>query len=364
MMVTDNVAGGIVHYVSQLTNALAEEDETVLFAPIGIEKQHFSPKVRVEELPVGNTLRNFIINTALFPRAARFLAAVRREKPEVIHFQLTPPWFLLFFPFLRQYPMVTTIHDVRPHAGSRAFDQVLSNDAYLAHSDAVIVHGRWAKEVLGAGEKCHVIPHGDYAFFGDYKDHPSPAEEEKGTILFFGRLEEYKGLSYLLDAMPGVAERVPGARLIIAGNGDFSPYQDAVDPAWCEVHNRYIMDDEVAGLFRRASVVALPYIEGTQTGIVPIAYALKKPVVVTAVGSIPEVVEEGKTGHIVRPRDAGALEEALIDLLTDPRRCTEMGEAGYQKMRTELSWEIVAERTRAVYREIRKERERERDVGP
>jgi glycosyltransferase involved in cell wall biosynthesis len=354
-MVTDNVSGGIVHYVSQLTNILAEEDETVLFAPIGIDKTHLSSKVRVEELPVGNTLKNFIVNTALFPRAARFLTALRREEPDVIHFQLTPPWFLLFFPFLRKYPMITTIHDARPHTGSRAFDQVISNGAYIAHSDAIIVHGQWAKEVLGAGEKCHVIPHGDYAFFGDYETGQTSAEE-KGTVLFFGRIEEYKGLSYLLEAMPGVAQRVPGARLVIAGSGDLSPYQDAIDPAWCEVHNRYIRDEEVSGLFRRAAVVALPYIEGTQTGIIPIAYALKKPVVVTAVGSIPEVVDEGKTGHIVRPHDPEALKEALIDLLTDPDRRMQMGEAGYQKMRTELSWEVVAERTRAVYRKTMKEK--------
>lgn len=354
-MITDNVSGGIVHYVSQLTNTLAEEDETVVFAPIGVDRQHFSPKVRVEELPVGNTIRNFIVNTALFPRAARFLAAIRREKPEVIHFQLTPPWFLLFFPFLREYPMVTTIHDVRPHTGSRAFDQVINNDAYLAHSDAIIVHGQWAKEVLGAGEKCHVIPHGDYAFFGDYGGDEISAAE-KGTILFFGRIEEYKGLSYLLGAMPGIAQRVPGAKLVIVGSGDLSPYQTAIDPTWCEVHNRYVRDDEVAGFFRRAAVVALPYIEGTQTGIIPIAYALKKPVVVTAVGSIPEVVDEGKTGYIVRPHDADALEEALVELLKDPDRCVEMGEAGYQKMQAELSWEVVADRTRAVYREIMKEK--------
>ncbi|WP_220680611.1 glycosyltransferase family 4 protein [Methanofollis formosanus] len=349
LMVTDNVSGGIVHYVSQLANALADEDETVLFAPIGIERQNFSTKVRVEELPVGNTLRNFIVNTALFPRAVRFLAALQRERPEVIHFQLTPPWFLLFFPFLRKYPMVTTIHDVRPHTGSRAFDQVISNGAYINRSDAVIVHGQWAKEVLGAGEKCHVVPHGDYAFFGDCGENARCAEET-GTVLFFGRIEDYKGLSYLLDAMSGVVRRVPDARLVIAGSGDLSPYQKAIDPAWCEVHNRYIKDDEVAGFFMRASVVVLPYIEGTQTGIVPIAYAFRKPVVVTAVGSIPEVVDDGETGRVVRARDVEALEEALSGLLIDPKRCTEMGEAGYRKMRAELSWEVVAERTREVYR--------------
>lgn len=357
LLVTDNVSGGIVHYVSQLANALAEEDETVLFAPVGVDRQNFSPKVRVKELPVGNTLRNFIVNTAYLPRAVRFLTALQQERPEVIHFQLTPPWFLLFFPFLRKYPLVTTIHDVRPHTGSRAFDQVISNEAYISCSDAVIVHGQWAKEVLGAGEKCHVIPHGDYAFFGDYEDNGGSAEET-GTILFFGRIEDYKGLSYLLDAMPGVVRSVPDARLVIAGSGDLSPYQAAIDPAWCEVHNRYIRDDEVAGFFKQASVVVLPYIEGTQTGIIPIAYAFRKPVVVTAVGSIPEVVDDGRTGRVVQPRDVDALEGALISLLTDPKGGTEMGEAGYQKMRAELSWDVVARRTREVYRSSIREKSR------
>jgi len=111
-----------------------------------------------------------------------------------------------------------------------------------------------------------------------------------------------------------------------------------------EVHNRFIPDLEVSSFFQRAKVVVLPYIEGTQTGIIPIAYAFKKPVVATDVGDIPEMVDNGKTGFIVPPRDPDILAQYIIKLLKDDKLRREMGENAYEKMKEELSWDKIAER--------------------
>ena len=99
-------------------------------------------------------------------------------------------------------------------------------------------------------------------------------------------------------------------------------------------------------------MVVLPYIEASQSGIIPIAYAFKKPVVVTNVGSIPEVVDDGITGFIVPPKDPDALASAITKLLRDDKLRKEMGESAYRKMEEELSWDKIADKTIEVYREM------------
>ena len=152
--------------------------------------------------------------------------------------------------------------------------------------------------------------------------------------------------------MPLVWAESPSTRLVVAGDGSLAPYGDLLRDERIEVVNRFIDDAEVPALFARARLVVLPYIEGTQTGVIPIAYAFRKPVVVTDVGAIPEVVEEGRTGYIVPPRDPGALAGAILKILQNEPLRTTMGTAAYEKMTRELSWGPISDRTIAAYREV------------
>ena len=81
------------------------------------------------------------------------------------------------------------------------------------------------------------------------------------------------------------------------------------------VYNHWISDTLQAELFHRASVVVLPYIEASQSGVIPCAYSCAKPVIATRTGSLPEMVEHGRTGYLVPPGDEKALADAMIDLL-------------------------------------------------
>jgi glycosyltransferase involved in cell wall biosynthesis len=95
--------------------------------------------------------------------------------------------------------------------------------------------------------------------------------------------------------------------------------------------------------------VVLPYIDASQSGIIPLAYSFKKPVVVTDVGSIPESVDDGVTGFIVPPKDPAALAEAILKLLEDEKLRRTMGENGYRKLKSELSIDIAAKEILKVY---------------
>ena len=200
-----------------------------------------------------------------------------------------------------------------------------------------------------ANEKVHVVPH----VATRERAITTPVTEEEGLVLFFGRIWEYKGLKYLLKAEPLISARVPAARFLIAGEGeDFTRYEKlVVNRDRFEVHNRWISDDERAVMFQRAGMVVLPYIEATQSGVIPVASTYSKPVVATAVGSIPEVVEDGQTGLLVQPRDPNALARAIVALLRDKELRHRMGLRARAKIDAEASPGIAAEGHAEVYRQ-------------
>ena len=84
--------------------------------------------------------------------------------------------------------------------------------------------------------------------------------------------------------------------------------------------DRYVPNEEVAVFFTAADLVMVPYLSATQSGVIQIAYAFRKPVVATTVGGIPEVVVHGRTGYLVPPADAGALAEAVETYFAEDRR--------------------------------------------
>jgi len=142
-------------------------------------------------------------------------------------------------------------------------------------------------------------------------------KEDGNVILFFGRIYEYKGLKYLIEAEPKISEKIPDIKIIIAGEGDdFAKYKSIIkNKENFIIYNYRIPYQQGAELFQRSSIVVLPYIEGSQSGVVPTAYSFKKPVVATDVGSIPEIVDDGVTGLIVSPGDSNELANAIIKLL-------------------------------------------------
>ena len=122
------------------------------------------------------------------------------------------------------------------------------------------------------------------------------------------------------------------------------------DPSRFTIINEFVSIERRGELFAAADVVVLPYIEASQSGVIPLAYAAGKPVVVTAVGGLPEAVEDGRTGLVVAPRDERALADAVVRLLDDPVLARELGAAGRRKLDAEWSPARVAEQTLRVYR--------------
>lgn len=355
---------GMYHFWIHLANALPHYCELEIIVPYSAKRSepfqfleensnvHYFRKYRIWDL------RNLVT-------LCEILNKIRKINPDIIHFPGGKPvWFPLVYPILRKrYPLVMTVHEPVPKYGAPSmkwYEQFVIN-MNLSYGDAIIVTGEKLKEATVRyrrveREKLFSIPLGVYAIFG--KSAKKETTEEVNTILFFGKIYPYKGLDYLIKAEPIISKEIADIKIIIAGKGeDFSKYKRMMrSQKKFEIYNYYVSFEEAAELFQRASVVVLPYIRGSQSGVVSTAYAFGKPVITTKVGSIPEIVENRKTGIIVPPRDVNALSNAIVKLLRNKELREEMRRNIQKKVEKELSWERIAKETVGVYRLVLQKR--------
>ncbi|SMP68519.1 Glycosyltransferase involved in cell wall bisynthesis [Neorhodopirellula lusitana] len=347
------VTYGFTEYSTLHVNALCEEHEVLLVMPRAEDGE--------SEFEVDSRVKQVRFSKPRLRQPLKQIASVRDLvsqiddfNPDVVHFQQGHMWFNAALKRLKRYPLVITIHDPRHHAGdtvSKKTPQWLM-DYGFRKADHVIVHGKLlAQQVCELFQfpepRVHVIPHVAMGKF----DSDSHVQEQPGTVLFFGRIYEYKGLKTLIAAEPLIAKHVDQFKIVIGGSGDdFEQYSSEMqNPDRFEVHNRWIGDDERAAFFQRCSMVVLPYNEATQSGVVPVAFNYAKPVVATSVGALVECVDHEETGLLVPPKDPGLLAEAIVRLLQNPQEATQYGEAGKQMLDRDWSPTVVADQTASVY---------------
>ena len=357
--------GGFIDYRIQLANALSRKNTVmlVIFANTLPKENIETIDKKVDLYLLGRGKPVYHPTSLLILKD--FVKRVKEFRPDIIHLfgggNMIVPFIL---PFIKRYPLVNTIFDPVPHLGQKHYCQV----RFVLYFER-----KWANQIITNGEKIkemfmkvHKIPEekvnvvsiGEYDVAPFKKHEREDLKEDGNLILFFGGIWKYKGLDYLIKAEPLITKEVPNAKIIIAGRGeDFRKYEKMmVNKDNFIVYNHYISYEKGAELFQRCSVVALPYIESFMSGLIPLAYGFKKPIVTTDVGSHSEIVDEGVTGFIVPPKNTEALAEAIVKLLKDERLRKQMGENAYRKLKKELSWDIVAEKTLEVYKKAIEDR--------
>jgi glycosyltransferase involved in cell wall biosynthesis len=181
-------------------------------------------------------------------------------------------------------------------------------------------------------------------------------EANPPALLYAGRLIKWKGVEYLLRALPRLAE--PWSVLWIAGEG---PYEaDLREIARQEgVEGRVVFlgkveQTDLAALYRSAGMlVATSFVNETFGMALCEAMACRAPVVASDFGGFREVVVDGETGLLARPQDPEDLAAKIDALLRDPERRRRMGEAGRERVLAMFSWQAVAARLEEVYRCLR-----------
>lgn len=225
---------------------------------------------------------------------------------------------------------VSILDNVIPHEhriGDKAFVRYFigAEDGFVAMSRSVM-NDLGLFDVVKPRAFC---PHPLYDHYGQVM----PKDEAKrmlgldgGTcyVLFFGFIRDYKGLDLLLDAFADARLKAKNVKLIVAGEfyGDPKPYMEQIARLGIadrvELRTDFIPDSEVNRYFCAADIVAQPYKTATQSGVTQVAFHFERPMLVTNVGGLPEIVPDGKIGFVVEP-EARQIADALVRYYSERR---------------------------------------------
>jgi alpha-maltose-1-phosphate synthase len=286
-------------------------------------------------------------------------SATADQPSSIVHFTGVHAWNVPLVYALRRrgIPMIHTLHDLHPHGGVRHGRLIgLWNRLIIGSGTHLLVHGRrYREELISRGVAPKRITYAPllHGFWGYGKEQGDGgvgsgsqiAHGKMKTVLFFGRVEQYKGVDVLLAAWERVQGDKPEARLVIAGPAADGAIDRIATHGEIERRDRLIEDDEAIELFWAASLLVLPYRNATQSALIAAAYAFGVPVVVTATGALPEYVVEGETGWIVPPGESAPLANVLRTALADPVRLKAMGQAGrawFEEQRRQEEAALVA----------------------
>lgn len=338
--------GGISHYTGLLYRALAKEhDVTMISYKMQYPKFLFKKEQRDytnDSFKVEDT--KFLINTANPFNIYKNAGDIIRMKPDKVIIQWWHPYFAPCYRILtgrlkKAGIEITYIcHNVFPHERF-PMDKRLTKIA-LKKADRYILHAQGeVKDLLSIkpDARYKVSVHPTYSAF-NFENMDMESARKKLSIpmnekimLFFGFVREYKGLRHLINAVEILKRKYykPGEerpKLYVVGDfdGNKDEYLARIEELKITddivIIDGYVPDKEVEKYFSAADIVVLPYESATQSGIVQIAYGFRKPVLVTRVGGLPEVVEDGITGVIIEPFDDEALAEAIYTYFKEDKR--------------------------------------------
>ena len=353
--------GGIAHYTSLLCRALRKKHDVCM---VSYKMQYPKFLFKKEQRDYSNKSfqvedTNYWINTANPFNIMASAGKIRKQKPDAVILQWWHPYFApcyyILAKCLRKIPIIVTCHNVFPHERF-PMDRFLTK-LVLRQADGYIVQSHLDEaDLLKVNPKANyvVTPHPTYNAF---KMKDMSREEARSILqmdgdspmlLFFGFVREYKGLHYLLDALADVKGQIPDVQLWIVGDfgDDKDIYLKQIEENHLEgcinIVEGYIPDQEVEKYFAAADLVVLPYVSATQSGIVQIAYGFEKPVVVTNVGGLPDVVWDKETGYVVPSRSPEAITKAIIGFYREDSSVD--WQANIRAKAQEFSWETMVDR--------------------
>ena len=272
----------------------------------------------------------------------------RADSADIRHFQWLPVERIDAYLLPAARPRVLTMHNVirREAVDVRLADRM----------DAVIVHTRHGAELLGGGERVHVIPHGAFEHLTHQRnEEPLPAElaaVEGPVVLCFGVIRPYKGVDVVVEAF----QEIEGAELWVVGRPlevSMERLRRLAPPGRVRFVDRYVSDAELPAYFRRADLLVLSHRSVDMSGVLFAGLAFGKAMVMSDVGGFHELVEDHGAGRLVPPGDSRALAATIGELLADPEERRRLEEQAAAAAAGPFSWDRIAAQTASLYEQVR-----------
>jgi D-inositol-3-phosphate glycosyltransferase len=353
--------GGLATYDERLARAFQTAGDQVRIVTFSLQypeflfpgQTQFSTEPGPTDINIEVSLNS--INPLTWWQVGRKL---QRERPDLVIFRF---WLPLMGPALgtvarlvrgNGHTRVVAITDnVIPHE-KRPGDRPLTRyflsacDGFVTMSRSVLTN----LQELGFGSKPALYrPHPLYDNFGPAKPKATALAAlglapEWHYVLFFGFIRAYKGLDVLLEAMADARVAALPVKLLIAGEfyEDAAPYEALIQKYHLESRlvraTDFIPNGEVANYFSAADMVMQPYKNATQSGVSQVAYHFGRPMLVTDVGGLAELIPNGVVGYVVPPT-ATAIADALVDFYANDRE--ETFAAGVRQEARKFSWEVM-----------------------
>lgn len=363
--------GGIASSSERLAQEFQKEGREVVLYSFSLQYPSFlfpgKTQYTDDPPPEGLRIRTVLnsINPLNWVRVGRML---RAEAPDLI---IVRYWIPFMGPALgtvlriarmgRLVKVICISDNIIPHE-KRPFDRSFTR-FFIRAVDAFLVMSRSVGEELrqfSASLPFRYVPHPVYDNYGP----PAGREESleklglppgKRYLLFFGFIRGYKGLDILLEAMADPELSKSSLHLLVGGEfyEDRDRYTKLIDDLGLgdrvTIHDEYIPKEMVRYYFGAADLVVQPYRSATQSGISQLAYHFEKPMVVTRVGGLPEIVDHGVSGYVVDV-SANAVAAAIRDFFEKERYSA--FEEGVRAEKYRFSWEYMVRTLESIYEEL------------
>lgn len=321
--------GGGAQYAFELTQALCQQG-LPLVAVISEHNEHLTEwrSLPIEKLIVIPTYQSVVqlIGRSLFwqDQKNRILEGLKDYQIQQIISPMITFWTRRINRLYPQADSIVVLHDPIAHSGDRNKRalQLFGESQLLKEAQEIVVLSdvfvSYVEDCYGKKGRVSKIPMGTTQVYGQLRDKIQAVEyaPDKVNFLFFGTISKYKGIEVLLQAYQKISQAVTNTTLTIAGSGDFSAYRHllANQPS-VQVINRWIANEEVESFFADDSVVVvLPYLDATQSGVIPIAIEYERPLIISDTGGLVEQAQSYNTGLLVKAGDVDALAQQMLEI--------------------------------------------------
>ena len=191
-------------------------------------------------------------------------------------------------------------------------------------------------------EHIHYMPHGRMSTYKQQNTTAPQTDCKNINFLFFGRIEEYKGLHILGKAYKKLVQSYSNISMTVAGSGDFSKYDSMFkELPQVDIVNRYIEDKEIDNYFSIPNtILVLPYLDASQSGVIPVALEYKIPIIASDAGGLKEQMNNGDFGLFFQPGNANALMQQMEYAVKHPEFLAIEKKKMAEYLKT-LNWDVV-----------------------